>query len=122
MEMFKDRVFNLAILLSIAWHVFWLSVITVVAAPRQTQVKFSKVSFLGPILERGALDVRIEPRERSFLEKRYMAGIEKLSALHEAGQASQKARSVKYASDKGLRALVEEAVGGVKLEPSSEIY
>ncbi|OGW77755.1 MAG: hypothetical protein A3I73_04810 [Omnitrophica bacterium RIFCSPLOWO2_02_FULL_45_16] len=76
----KDRVFIYAILFSAIWHVFWISSVSVVVVPEaERKVKFSGVSFLGPILERGILKVSIEPHERTVLEKRYLADIERLS-------------------------------------------
>lgn len=121
--MFKDRIFNLAILISVAWHIFWLSMITVVVTPKETgQVKFSKVSFLGPILERGALEVRIKPRERSLLEKRHLVNIGNLTALKVDELVYQKGWHLTCPSDEKLTGLIEDAVSGPKLEPPLEIY
>ena len=67
------RIFAIAIAISLAWHLFWMSTITIVAKPdKNALVKFSKVSFLGPILGKGAMEVQARPKERSFLENRYM--------------------------------------------------
>lgn len=77
----KDRVFICAILFSAIWHIFWISSVSVVVVPKaEIKVKFSGVSFLGPILDRGILKVNVEPRERTVLEKRYLADIERLSS------------------------------------------
>lgn len=79
-KIFKDRVFIYAILFSAIWHIFWISSVSVVVAPKaERKVKFSGVSFLGPILDKGILKVSVEPRERTVLEKRYLADIERLS-------------------------------------------
>lgn len=79
-KIFKDRVFIYAILFSAIWHIFWISSVSVVVAPKEERkVKFSGVSFLGPILDKGILKVSVEPRERTVLEKRYLADIERLS-------------------------------------------
>lgn len=76
----KDRVFIYAILFSAIWHIFWISSVSVVVVPKaERKVKFSGVSFLGPILDKGILKVSVEPRERTVLEKRYLADIERLS-------------------------------------------
>ncbi len=67
------RIFAIAITISLVWHLFWISTITIIAKPdKNAFVKFSKVSFLGPILGKGAMEVRARPKERSFLESRYM--------------------------------------------------
>ena len=80
----KDKVLIFAISLSIVWHLFWLSTLTVVVVPKDTKpLKFSGVSFLGPILEESMLNVRVAVHERSALEKRYLSDIENSSVLIE---------------------------------------
>jgi len=77
-----DKILIFAILFSVIWHLFWLSTLTVVVVPKDTKpLKFSGVSFLGPILEGSMLNVRVDVRERSALEKRYLSDIENLSVL-----------------------------------------
>ena len=116
-RMFKDRIFNISILISLTSHIFWLSIITVIVTPKETEpIKFSKISFLGPILERGALNVRIEPRERSLLEKRYLDNIEKLFN-YPAYQKGRYMRDVYIIKETGLTNLIEDAVSGPKMEP-----
>lgn len=67
------RIFAIAIAISLAWHLFWISTVTIIAKPdKNAFVKFSKVSFLGPILGKGAMEVQARPKERSFLENRYL--------------------------------------------------
>jgi hypothetical protein len=73
----SEKALVIAVALSAAWHIFWLSAVTVTAVPKtKGVVRFSKVSFLGPILARKVLDVSIEPGERLFLEKRYLKYME----------------------------------------------
>jgi len=67
------RIFAIAIAISFAWHFFWISTVTIISKPdKNALVKFSKVSFLGPILGKGSMEVQARPKERSFLENRYM--------------------------------------------------
>lgn len=123
MRIFKDRIFNLAIMISIAWHIFWISMVNVVVTSEETNpIKFSKVSFLGPILERGVLELKIRPRERSFLEKRYLLVISKLDEGETAQHAYQtnwniKIDGLKKKNDTKLTHFIEEALGGLKIEP-----
>ena len=115
------RIFILAIFLSFLWHIFWLSIIKVVVIPNRTEpVKFSKVSFLGPILERSAIELRVEPKDRSFLEKRYLSAIKKLPST-ETGTGKdlreEPNKDFDFLHDEKLSGLIDEAVGGPKLEP-----
>src|SRR3989338_790502 len=87
--------FVLALIFSFAWHIFWLSAVAVVVNPKETgPAKFSKISFLGPILGKGAISVRIEPRERSLLEKRYLKGVEGMVGS-DRGTADKKEMEIK---------------------------
>ncbi|MBI5143763.1 MAG: hypothetical protein HZA30_01690 [Candidatus Omnitrophica bacterium] len=95
--------------------------ISVVVTPKEANpIKFSKVSFLGPILERGVLEVKIRPRERSLLEKRYISEIKKLNEGKIAQMPLEtdwliKGRDAK-GSDTTLTHLIEEALNGSKIE------
>jgi len=119
----KDRTFILAILFSAAWHVFWLSTITVVTAPKETgAISFSKVSFLGPILQRSVLEVRIDPSQRSFLEKRCLDtaereidGVDLKTRYLEAIDIPEK--DYYSVSDKKMSEHIKDAVDTAKLEP-----
>ncbi|MBI5124115.1 MAG: hypothetical protein HZA72_01695 [Candidatus Omnitrophica bacterium] len=74
----KDKVLISAILFSALWHIFWLSAFVVVVVPKSAKVvKFSNISFLGPILDRGILSVSLKPQEQTAPERRYLADIEK---------------------------------------------
>ncbi|MDD5421988.1 MAG: hypothetical protein PHT32_01000 [Candidatus Omnitrophica bacterium] len=67
------RIFAAALLISLVWHIFWLSAVKIVAASKEYgPVKFSKVSFLGPILESGSVEMRVAPKSRSPLEQKPM--------------------------------------------------
>jgi len=117
------RIFILAMLASLAWHIFWLSVITITAPTQKAPIKFSKVSFLGPILGRGSMEFRVQPKERSFLEKRYL---DKIELSHIKFRSQAKADSDRYEPNKEFDLLhkdkltdfIDEAVGGPKLEPA----
>lgn len=75
-QILKDKVLFLAIALSLGWHILWLTAIRVVFIQDDTApVKFSKVSFLGPIAGRSTLQATFGRSDRSFLEKRYVSKI-----------------------------------------------
>lgn len=126
-KLFKDegyRIFAIAILASLAWHFVWLSTIVIVPGPGGVmQVKFSKVSFLGPLLGGGAMELAASPRERSFLEKRYIDAANKIpsdlkitpAVLSDKGVEELRTR---YVRDRQMEGLVEEALGEKKTEPS----
>jgi hypothetical protein len=83
----RDRVLVSAILFSAIWHLFWLSALTVVVVPKDVRpLKFSSVSFLGPILEGNMLRVGVVVHERSILEKRYLSEIKSSSLLIREGE------------------------------------
>ena len=128
LKIFRDegwRVFMLAILASLVWHLFWLSTITIVSDPANARsVKFSKVSFLGPLLGNGGMGLQARPRERSFLEIRYLDRARSpeqspesaimAAGAYEAGDDSYRMR------DEKMTTLIDEALDGEKLEPSRE--
>jgi len=59
--MFKDRAFNLSILFSFAWHLFWICAIGIIITPTvQPSDIYPEVDFLGPILEKTAFDLMAE--------------------------------------------------------------
>ena len=59
--MFKDRAFNLSVLFSSLWHLFWILAIGIVITPTvQPSNLYHDVSFLGPILEKTAFDMMTE--------------------------------------------------------------
>ena len=77
------RVLLSALVFSAVWHLFWISALTVVVAPKDAKPpKFSSVSFLGPILGESILKVSSAAHERSIPEKRYLSEIEKLNLFH----------------------------------------
>ncbi|MDP2928795.1 MAG: hypothetical protein Q8O01_01855 [Candidatus Omnitrophota bacterium] len=83
----RDRVLVSAILFSAIWHLFWLLALTVVVAPKDVRpLKFSSVSFLGPILEDNMLRVGVVVHERSIFEKRYLSEIKSSSLLIREGE------------------------------------
>ncbi|MFA5146311.1 MAG: hypothetical protein WC515_02895 [Candidatus Omnitrophota bacterium] len=129
--MIKDRIFITAFAASLVLHVFWLSMVTVVSPPVDAKkTRFSKVAFLGPILERGVFKVGIGPRERTFLEERYFKNINSIETSFSDKVKTAPAAVFRPTPAKGdenradrerLLDLVEGAVTGHKAEPSSLI-
>ena len=59
--MFKDRAFNLSILFSFAWHLFWICAIGIIITPTvQSSNVYQEIGFLGPILEKTAFDLMVD--------------------------------------------------------------
>lgn len=119
----RNRIFILAILASLAWHVLWLSMITVVAPTVREPVKFSKVAFLGPILDRGVMEVRVNARERSFLENRYLELMQSVVPMKDgmSGGKFVTSKTSRSLNDK-LIYLIDEAASGPKVEPPLDLY
>ena len=118
----KHRILSYAILASLIWHLFWISALKVVISkPPQAAVKFGKVSFLGPILSRSAIELKISPRQRSLLEKRYLLDLEDIMAVPMRNGSGVRPEydigASSAASGMDIKRFVEEAVAGAKLEP-----
>lgn len=119
----RDKALMTAIAVSLAWHVLWLSAIKIVSAPPDAAPhKFSKVSFLGPIAGRGAIEVRSARGEISFLEERYMAALG-MPAVPGSGSADRSAIPAGKGGDmeRGMSVFIEKSLEGEKLSPGTEI-
>lgn len=121
---FKDRIFIFAIVASALWHIFWLSAVTVVSAPDRTgPLKFSRVSFLGPILEMKTPSLRVEPKERSFLEKRYITVLDRYNgySTEDAVPPEKMNKDYYYLNDITLKRSIAGSLEGDKLEPPQSV-
>ncbi len=59
--LFSDRIFNLSIVFSTIWHLFWICAICIVVTPSvQPTNVHQEIGFLGPILEKTAFDFLTE--------------------------------------------------------------
>lgn len=59
--MFKNRVLNITLAISLLWHIFWLSVVAIVTVPTGLRMAdYSKIYFLGPVLEKRTVEFRDE--------------------------------------------------------------
>jgi len=59
--MFKDGAFNASVLISIVWHLFWISAVGIAVAPEvRPGNAYPEIGFLGPILEKTAFDLMAE--------------------------------------------------------------
>lgn len=121
----RNKILFLAIAASLAWHLACLSVCAIVAPPSTAHpVTFSKVAFLGLMPERGSMEVRVSPRERTFLEGRYL---ERFGGIIDVSRTDRGrvAESPSPADSKGfagrLRGLIDEAVSGQKLVPRGDV-
>ncbi len=60
-------------LISALLHFFWMSVVTVVVTPSDIErAKFSEVFFLGPLLEKAHLELRVQLKNPTPLERKYL--------------------------------------------------
>lgn len=112
------KIFVLAILISLVWHIAWLSMVKVVVVPNRTNsVKFSKISFLGTLLSKGTSTLTAQPREQTFLEKRYL---EKIGNWLHGDNPAEKAEGSHALSDQGLKGLIGMVISDVKIEPLTQ--
>lgn len=56
--MFTNKAFNIAFLTSLVWHLFCMSTVNIVVLPGKYKMReLTSVSFLGPLLEKTALEI-----------------------------------------------------------------
>jgi len=123
----SDRILLSALIFSVVWHLFWMSALTVVVAPKDAKPpKFSNISFLGPILGASILEVSSATHERSTFEKRYISDIENLSVPVKAGDdfdvyagAGLDAGANIFEHDETLESLAIPAIDGNKIDPGN---
>ncbi|MCM8761061.1 MAG: hypothetical protein NC938_02270 [Candidatus Omnitrophica bacterium] len=117
------KILFLALLVSLVWHLFWLSAVKVVSSGESAKaVKFSKVSFLGPILTRVGMEVRAHPAARSKPEKRFLKVIGEEPAYSPTDFIGSDGRrgsieSPPRLNDEKMPYYVNKFIGGSKLEP-----
>ena len=120
----RYRILWLMIVISFAMHILWLSAVKVVVSTNRFEVvKFSKVSFLGPILAKGAIEVKVS-QKRFFLERRYLSAIARAQFMEsEIKEKTVLRRSPgeRILYDENLNIFVDEAVSGSKLEPAAAL-
>jgi hypothetical protein len=116
----RNRVIVITIAASLGLHLFWLTIVSIVAPTVRKPVRFSRVSFLGPILSHGVTEVRIRSRERTLLEERHLERLERAAdpASSPALKRPAAAGSGSAAFRKRLTSLIDTAVSGAKLEPA----
>ncbi|MFA6320840.1 MAG: hypothetical protein WCY36_03175 [Candidatus Omnitrophota bacterium] len=116
------RVFFIAIIASFLWHIFCLSAVKIVSRADSVQpVKFSKVSFLGPFLGKGGMDLQVRPKERAFLEKRFLEAFNSLPELPASGTTPaiglfESDKGVHRFRDETMTMLIDESLGSDKPE------
>jgi hypothetical protein len=121
----ESRILILAVVVSLFWHLLWLSLIKVVVKPdRIGPIKFSKVAFLGPVSAAGTGELSVAPRTLSFLEKRYRNNVMRSSA--QGAAASQRSAGYAYTEEKagtqahrddGITYLIQDALESPKPQP-----
>ena len=119
----KHKILIAAIGISLGWHLFWISAINVVASPIPSKIiKFGKVSFLGPMASRSGMEFKISPKQKSFLEKRYLS---RLDAVARGGATSLEPGYIDYEpesrAENGITGFIANAVAGSKAEPNNVI-
>ena len=119
----KNRALFLALAASAAFHLFWISAISVVIVPEDIrEVKFSKVSFLGPVVSVRALDVRTPARSPSFLEKRFTGYIEGLLAKPHLKEADDFKKGFFLLDEDVSCGLIMKALEAKKATPPPAYY
>jgi hypothetical protein len=126
-KIFKNesyRIFIIALFASFLWHLLWISTVKIVSNPVNAHaVKFSKVSFLGPLLGGGTMELQARPKERSFLEKRYFAQAKRFAregylSARTGLNYYETSDDTYHVKDDGMSGLISEVLSGEKIEPS----
>jgi hypothetical protein len=59
--MFRDKAFNISFVISLFWHLVWMSIVTIIVMPAGFKAAdYSNIYFLGPVFEETAYDLMIE--------------------------------------------------------------
>lgn len=117
------KILAAAIALSLAVHLFWLCALRIVVSPGQSaHAKFSRVTFLGPILTAARTEVTAARRERSYLEDRHYrrlgrAAVGPRGSLEEPEERRECASDANAAAEAKYVVLVGSAVEKAKVEP-----
>ncbi len=117
----KYKILVAAIGISLGWHLFWISAVSVVASPIPAKViKFGKVSFLGPKASRSGMEFKLSPKQRSFLEKRYLSRLDAVARGREVAVDSGYAGyEPELQTENGITGFIANAVAGAKAEPDN---
>jgi len=119
----KYRILIWAIGLSLGWHLFWMSAIKVVASPIPAKtIKFGTVSFLGPMGSRSGMEFKLSPRQRSFLEKRYLSRLDAVGRWRVVSVNPEYAGyEPEFQEEGGISGFIANAVAGSKMEPGNAV-
>lgn len=107
------RMFAIGIGISLLMHLFWISAIDIVSATApEHPLKFSTVTFLGPILSGVGMQVHASPADRSLLEKRYVDYLRSFAIIVASAGSPLKDNAVRPKSDPGRgRPVLDHLVG-----------
>ena len=77
---------------------------------------------MGPFLARGAINLRVQPKEMTFLQKRYLAAasvsVENSDEQPDGAGKYDPDVATHLLSDKNMSDFIDEALSGAKSEPS----
>ncbi|MFA6141727.1 MAG: hypothetical protein WC738_00335 [Candidatus Omnitrophota bacterium] len=115
----KNRILIIAVALSLGLHLFWIASIKIVMKSGYSggPVKFSKVSFLGPVYMAGSVELKAPPKEISFLEKRCRVRIASMPVPAVASEFSAP-RGIASPADDKMALIIGEVLEESKSEPS----
>jgi hypothetical protein len=122
-SIFRNRVLWIAIVISAAWHIFWLSAFKVIVVPKADRsAKFSSISFLGPILGTSVLTLNARPYEKSAAEREFLDSMEPQPSLPQESITPDSyvlapLDAAPFTDDGVLTALSASKVGANKMEP-----
>lgn len=119
--LFRNKPFNIALLISLSWHLLCMLCITIVVLPANFQMsKTSTVSFLGPILEKTAFEMMLPKKSpsRHPLYRKHMHVDDSLLASTRTGVEKVRFESF-FTQDKrkGLRVSAKDLFGQFKFIP-----
>lgn len=106
-HMFTNRAFNAAFLLSLAWHLLCMSMVSIVVLPGKYKAReLTSVSFLGPILGETALEIMLVNKPVAITTRyhrtlRYTHSFDKKEKLLLKERAGDRAKKHKSAYDEG---------------------
>jgi hypothetical protein len=118
----KYRVLALAITLSLAWHLFWISALKVVASPAPSRSSGSgRVYFLGPTSFGRGMEMKLSPKKSTLLERRYLTRLEEMPFDRAGIGAAYIPYDPGSPAEDTATGLINSSVGGPKSEPDNTI-
>lgn len=121
---FSDKSFAVALGLSLVWHLFWFSLVTVSMNPEKRLIKpRSRIVFLGPVLDEKIFRVLVEskPELSKALPRKFSEMPMPAESQIRTAERYTRGSVVNLPLEKRSWAAVNGLIGGTKAVPERDI-